>query len=213
MSGPWLKICGLTTPEGVAAALEQRVDAVGFVFHAASSRNVTPERARELTRDVPRDVLRIAVTLHPSQALVDEIAAVFRPDALQSDVEDFETLRLPWGMATLPVLRSGGARPAEWPDRFLYEGARSGAGTTADWDEAHRLAGAGQLVLAGGLTPANVAAAIAAVRPFGVDVSSGVESAPGVKDPTRIREFVRAARAAAERSSGESSTTALRAAE
>lgn len=212
MSGPWIKICGLTTPEGVAAALEQRVDAVGFVFHAASPRNVTPERALELARDVPRDVLRIAVTMHPTQALVDEIAAVFRPDALQSDVQDFEMLRLPWGMAALPVLRSGGARPAEWPDRFLYEGVRSGTGTKADWDEARRLATTGQLVLAGGLSPANVAQAVAAVRPFGVDVSSGVEREPGVKDPARIREFVRAARAAAIQAS-ESSTTASRAAE
>jgi phosphoribosylanthranilate isomerase len=197
VSAPWIKICGLTTPEGVAAALAARVDAVGFVFHAASPRHVTPERALELARDVPRDVLRIAVTLHPTQDLVDEIAAVFRPDALQSDAEDFEALRLPRGMASLPVLRSGGASPAEWPDRFLYEGARSGTGTTADWNKARRLASAGQLVLAGGLSPANVADAIAVVRPFGVDVSSGVESAPGVKDPARIREFVRAARAAA----------------
>jgi phosphoribosylanthranilate isomerase len=194
---PWIKVCGLTTPEAVVAALEAGVDAVGFVFHASSPRNVTPEDALRLTRDVPRHVLRVAVTLHPSQDLVDEIAAVFRPDALQSDAEDFERLRLPWGMESLPVLRAGGARPAEWPERFLYEGPRSGAGATADWDEARALAARGDLVLAGGLRPENVAEAIERVRPFGVDVSSGVETAPGRKDPARIREFVEAARRAA----------------
>jgi phosphoribosylanthranilate isomerase len=193
---PWIKVCGLTTPDAVAAALEAGVDAVGFVFHAASPRDVTAEDALRLARDVPRHVQRIAVAMHPSQALVDEIAAVFRPDALQSDVEDFERLRLPWGMARLPVLRSGGPRPTALPERFLYEGARSGAGATADWDEARTLAPRGELVLAGGLRPDNVAAAVASVRPFGVDVSSGVESAPGRKDPARIREFVEAARRA-----------------
>jgi phosphoribosylanthranilate isomerase len=195
---PWIKVCGLTTAEAVAAAVHAGADAVGFVFHAPSPRNVTPDDALRLARDVPRHVLRVAVTLHPSQDLVDEIAAVFRPDALQSDAEDFERLRLPWGMASLPVLRSGGRRPAEWPERFLYEGPRSGTGTLADWDEACVLATRGDLVLAGGLRPENVAAAIGHVRPFGVDVSSGVESAPGRKDAARIREFVEAARRAAE---------------
>lgn len=203
----WIKVCGLTTPDGVAAALHAGVDAVGFVFHAASPRNVTPEEALVLARNVPRSVLRIAVTLHPSQALVDEIAAVFRPDALQSDAVDFDVLRLPWGLAPLPVLRSGGPRPAEWPDRFLYEGPRSGVGVTADWDEARSLARTGELVLAGGLRPDNVAAAIVAVRPFGVDVSSGVESAPGRKDPARIAAFVAAVRGVSD------STAARRAAE
>lgn len=194
---PWIKVCGLTTPEGVAAALEAGVDAVGFVFHAGSPRNVSPADARRLARDVPRHVQRIAVTRRPAQSLVDEIADVFRPDALQSDVADFAHLHLRPGLAALPVLRSGDAPPTQCPERFLYEGARSGAGELADWDEARALAARGELVLAGGLRPDNVAAAIARVRPFGVDVSSGVESAPGRKDAARIREFVEAARRAA----------------
>lgn len=194
---PWIKVCGLTSADAVAAALEAGVDAVGFVFHADSPRNVTADAALRLARDVPRHVQRVAVTLHPSQALVDEIAAAFRPDLLQSDFEDFAGLRLPRGLGALPVVRSGGARPAAWPERFLYEGPRSGAGAAADWDEARALVGRGDLVLAGGLRPDNVAAAIERVRPFGVDVSSGVESAPGRKDAVRIREFVEAARRAA----------------
>jgi phosphoribosylanthranilate isomerase len=194
----WIKICGLTTPDGVSAAVQAGVDALGFVFHAGSVRNLTPERALELTRDVPRGVLRVAVTRHPLQSLVDEIVATFRPDALQTDVEDYERLRLPWALQRLPVLRSGGPRPEERPERLLYEGPSSGAGEVADWSEARALARGCELVLAGGLHAGNVAAAIAAVNPFGVDVSSGVESTPGRKDPVRIVEFVTAARAAVE---------------
>jgi phosphoribosylanthranilate isomerase len=79
---------------------------------------------------------------------------------------------------------------------MLYEGARSGTGTAADWDQAARLARTTELILAGGLNARNVAIAIRAVRPFGVDVSSGVESAPGHKSPEKIADFVEAARAA-----------------
>lgn len=192
---PWVKVCGLTSADAVAAALDCGVDALGFVFHAPSPRNLPPEQAATLARDVPRGVLRIAVTLHPTQALVDEIAAVFRPDVLQTDAADLGTLRLPAGLATLPVVRSGCTPPLQLPARLLYEGPRSGAGTVADWEAAQALARRTELILAGGLDATNVAAAIAAVRPFGVDVSSGVESAPGRKDPRRIREFVAAARA------------------
>jgi phosphoribosylanthranilate isomerase len=79
---------------------------------------------------------------------------------------------------------------------MLFEGPVSGTGTTTDWSTAAQLASRTQLILAGGLKPANVAAAIAAAKPFGVDVSSGVEAEPGVKDPAKIYEFVRNARAA-----------------
>jgi phosphoribosylanthranilate isomerase len=193
----WVKVCGLTTPEAVRAALDAGADALGFVFHAPSPRNLSPERARELASAVPRAVPRVAVTLHPAQALVDAIVATFRPDLLQTDAEDFAALALPQALGRLPVLRAGVLRPDAWPARILYEGPRSGAGTVADWAEARSLATRGELVLAGGLTPANVGAAIAAVRPFGVDVSSGVERTPGTKDPVLIGDFVAAARAAA----------------
>ena len=193
---PWVKICGLTTPEAVAAALDCGVDALGFVFHARSPRNLAPAQALVLARDVPRSVLRVAVTLHPAQTLVDEIAEVFRLDLLQTDAADLESLQLPPGLAALPVVRCGTPPPADLPQRLLYEGSRSGAGDVADWHEARALARRTELVLAGGLDAGNVAAAIAAVRPFGVDVSSGVESAPGRKDPRRIREFVSAAQSA-----------------
>jgi phosphoribosylanthranilate isomerase len=191
----WVKVCGLTTPAAVSAAIEAGVDAVGFVF-AESKRKVTPQRAAELAREVPEHIVRVAVMLHPSQREIDEVWTHFRPDVLQTDIEDLASLRVPDELRVVPVVRAGRELPSPLPARVLFEGPVSGTGTTTDWSAAAQLAPRTQLILAGGLKPTNVAAAIAAARPFGVDVSSGVESAPGVKDPARIHEFVRNARAA-----------------
>jgi phosphoribosylanthranilate isomerase len=196
----WIKICGMTSAAAVATALEQGVDALGFVF-APSVRQLDPARAAALAAPARGRVACVAVTLHPTQAQLDAILGGFRPDVLQTDQADVAGLRLPARLALLPVLRAGqpdaDALPGTLPPRILFEGPRSGAGVATDWRQAARLAGRTQLVLAGGLTPSNVGAAIAAVRPYGVDVSSGVEAAPGQKDPQRIVEFVQAARAAA----------------
>lgn len=191
----WVKVCGLTTPEAVTAAVDAGVNAVGFVF-AESKRKVTPQRAAELARDVPRDIVRVAVMLHPSQAELDEVWSQFRPDVLQTDIDDLATLRVPAELQVTPVVRAGRGLPRTLPGRLLYEGPVSGTGETTDWSMAATLATRTQLILAGGLKPSNVADAIATARPFGVDVSSGVEARPGVKDPRKIYEFVRNARAA-----------------
>jgi phosphoribosylanthranilate isomerase len=192
----WIKICGMTTAAAVEAALAAQVDAIGFVF-APSVRELTPAAAAALARPVRGKLPCVAVTHHPGQAAVDEIVRVFDPDLLQSDAEDFATLRLPDSLATLAVVREGGAIPAPLPARILYEGPASGRGRRTDWNAARALMGSTELVLAGGLDEANVAAAIAAVHPFGVDVSSGVEERPGVKSPAAITRFVAAVRAAA----------------
>lgn len=216
----WIKICGLTSEPGIEAAVAAGADALGFVF-ARSPRQLSPAHALQLARAVA--VPRIAVMLHPTQAQLDEVCELFRPDVLQTDLEDLATLRVPASLDLLPVLRSmpgrgqpdtsvntplraqadarcetrphesAHAQPA-LPARLLFEGPRSGAGERADWSAAMQLAARTQLVLAGGLNAANVAEAIRAVRPFGVDVSSGVESAPGVKDPDKIYAFVRQVR-------------------
>jgi phosphoribosylanthranilate isomerase len=190
----WIKICGMTSEEAVEAALGQRVDAIGFVF-APSVRRLEPLRAAQLAAAARGRALRVAVTLHPTQALIDQILRVFDPDVLQTDIEDLGGLRVPSSLGVLPVVR-GAAAPAALPPRLLFEGARSGAGTASDWEQATRLAAATELILAGGLNVHNIASAIGSVRPFGVDVSSGVESAPGQKSPQKIVEFVQAARAA-----------------
>jgi phosphoribosylanthranilate isomerase len=195
MSG-WIKICGLRSERALRAAIEAGADAVGFVFHPGSPRHIEPIVAAVLAAQVPPGVACIAVTRHPTQAAIDDILEAFEPDALQTDFADFAHLDLPEELVRLPVLRSGGVLPAPMPGRFLYEGPDSGRGTTVDWEGARALASEGQLVLAGGLSPDNVAEAIRRARPFGVDVSSGVESEPGLKDPARIHAFVAAARAA-----------------
>jgi phosphoribosylanthranilate isomerase len=192
----WIKICGLSTREAIEAAALAGADAVGFVFHEASPRNVTIESARDLQPHVPPGMERVAVFLHPSQDLVEAVVAAIQPDWVQADAEDLSALRLPAGQRVLPVLRSGRAQRASLPKRCLLESARSGAGEKADWQEAAQIAAMTEVVLAGGLGAGNVAEAVQRVRPFGVDVSSGVESGRGVKDLVKIREFIRAARAA-----------------
>ena len=191
----WIKICGMTTAAAVAAALEANVEAIGFVF-APSARELVPESAAALARPARGRVRCVAVTRHPTQAAVDEIVRVFAPDLLQSDAEDFATLRLPAALETLAVVRDGGALPLPPPGRILFEGPVSGRGAVSDWSVAAALARRTQLVLAGGLNAVNVAAAIARVQPFGVDVSSGVEERPGVKSPAAIVSFVEAVRSA-----------------
>ena len=190
----WIKICGLTTPEAVEAALAAGADAIGFVF-AESVRCVDTSAACRLAGPARGKVPCVAVTRHPEQPQVDEIIAGFRPDILQSDAQDLERLALPRELERLPVLRAWQAGQT-LPRRLLFEGAVSGAGRACDWQVAAAAAQQAQLVLAGGLDPENVAGAIAAVRPFGVDVSSGVESRPGIKDPEAVMRFVAAARAA-----------------
>jgi phosphoribosylanthranilate isomerase len=192
----WLKICGLTTPEAVSAALEMRVDALGFVF-AQSPRRVTAEFAARLARPARGRVPCVAVTRNPVQSEIDAMLRVFSPDVLQADLAELAGLRLPGSLEQLPVVRALAAAPAVLPGRILFEGAVSGSGVTADWDAAGTLARRTELVLAGGLDSGNVGAAISAVRPFGVDVSSGVEERPGVKSPAEIIKFVLAARVAA----------------
>jgi len=200
----WIKICGMTSEQAVEAALSQRVDALGFVF-APSVRRLEPLRAAQLAAPARAQALRVAVTLHPTQALLDQILREFDPDVLQTDREDLQRLRLPSSLGLLPVVRGvaapgasapGASAPGALPPRILFEGAHSGSGAACDWEQAVRLSGATELILAGGLNVDNVASAIATVRPFGVDVSSGVESAPGHKSPQKIVQFVQAARAA-----------------
>ena len=192
----WIKICGMTTAAAVAAAIDAGVDAIGFVF-AESVRQLTPRAAATLARAARARVRCVAVTRHPTQRAVDEIVNTFRPDLLQTDAADFAALRLPAALEWLPVLRAAESAPATLPQRLLFEGPVSGSGSVSDWQQAGALARRTQLVLAGGLNSTNVAAAIDAVHPFGVDVSSGVEDRPGVKSPAEIVKFVLAVRSIA----------------
>jgi phosphoribosylanthranilate isomerase len=191
----FVKICGMNTPEAVTAAVAAGADALGFVF-AESPRQVTPEQAKALAADVPPNVLRVAVMRHPHKEHWQRVIEVFEPHWLQTDAEDFRWITLPQSCLALPVYRDADApADSDLPDRCLYEGTQSGSGRVADWDEARGLARVAEVILAGGLTAANVADAIRFVRPWGVDVSSGVERERGVKDPEKIKEFIARARA------------------
>ncbi|HEY4749417.1 MAG TPA: phosphoribosylanthranilate isomerase [Steroidobacteraceae bacterium] len=191
----WIKICGMTSAQAVSAALAACVDAIGFVF-ASSVRRISPQQAATLARSVRGRLPCVAVMRHPTQAELDEVVRVFSPDLLQTDSVDFGTLRLPVGLGRLPVVRQAEPLPGTLPARVLFEGPASGSGERCDWGSAKVLARRTELVLAGGLNAANVAAALAAVQPFGVDVSSGVEERPGVKSAEAIIKFVAAVRAA-----------------
>lgn len=194
----FVKICGCRTREAIAAAVDAGADALGFVF-AESPRRVQPEQAQALCQDLPDHVIRVAVMRHPSQAEWDAVRKGFRPDWLQAEAACFASLELGEATSPLPVFRDvaeldeasvAGASPA------LFEAGASGAGTLADWGRAARLAARTNLVLAGGLAPGNVAEAIRQVRPWGVDVSSGVEHQRGIKDLDLIVAFVQAAKSA-----------------
>lgn len=211
-----IKICGMTDERAVEAAVNAGVDALGFVF-ANSPRELTPERAQQLAAAVPAGIARVAVTHHPSIDRLREILEVFDPDCLQSDAEDFKDLEVRRGPRLLPVYRQGRSQPGLFmtgeqsdtpgfvPD-FVYEGPRSGQGETVDWQRAADFACRGRMLLAGGLDAANVGEAIVTVRPWGVDVSSGVEDSPGHKDPRLIAAFVDAVRRAQEKLEEESVT-------
>jgi phosphoribosylanthranilate isomerase len=191
----FVKICGLSSPEAVDAAVAAGADAIGFVF-AESPRQVTPEQAKALCANVPAHVTRVAVMRHPHKEQWERVIDIFAPTWLQTDADDFKWIKLPKTCLGLPVYRDSNApADSDLPDRLLFEGTHSGSGRVADWDEANGLARVAEVILAGGLTVDNVADAIRFVRPWGVDVSSGVERARGEKDPDKIREFVARVRA------------------
>ncbi len=194
----FVKICGLRDADTLRVAIEAGADAVGFVL-AESPRRVTLREAVALAATVPAGIVRVAVLRQPDarlwQGVVDELA----PDWVQSDAADFTRRTLPPGIEALPVYRDlPGLDSAQLAreDRVLFEAATSGIGARADWDRAAVLARQTQLVLAGGIDAGNAGEAISRVRPWGVDVSSGVESSRGVKDPQRIRAFITAVRRA-----------------
>ncbi|TWT88448.1 N-(5'-phosphoribosyl)anthranilate isomerase [Pseudobythopirellula maris] len=213
-----IKICGLTRPADAAVCAEAGADAIGLNFYSGSPRCLTMERAVELADAGGEPLLRVGVFVN---ATLDELAAAVqaaRLDAVQlhGDEPPAAFAALPEGIRTVRAWRVGaeGLPPlAEYletseahgrrPEAALVDaaapGAYGGTGKRVDWGrvaEERPLLGSTPLILAGGLTPDNVAEAIAAVRPDGVDTASGVESAPGVKDAGAVRAFVAAAREA-----------------
>ncbi|MGP3918116.1 phosphoribosylanthranilate isomerase [Nonomuraea sp. 10N515B] len=195
----YVKICGLTEPEHVAAAVEAGADAVGFVM-TRSPRQIAPERAAELAALVPAHVLTVGVFRGEDPGTVRAAALTSGVRAVQLHGRhphgDFTALK-DLGAALIRAvdaeadLRCG----AYDEDLLLVDAPHAGSGLPWDW-AAIRGRPSGRWLLAGGLAPANVTEAIAAAEPWGVDVSSGVESSPGVKDPALITAFLQAVRGA-----------------
>lgn len=199
----FVKICGLTRAEEAVSAAEAGADAVGFVF-APSPRRVTPAEAREIGKRLPRAVARVGVFLSPRPDEVERVMAEAGLDLAQ--IHGFFPpegwFRL--GGRAIRAVSVGRDEPVKeltyGSPRFLLLDAyhprlAGGAGRVFPWALARAFQALGPpILLAGGLTPANVRDALQAVRPAGVDVSSGVESAPGRKDPALVKAFVAAVR-------------------
>jgi phosphoribosylanthranilate isomerase len=201
MSAVRIKVCGLTRADDVAAAGRADIDAVGFVLWPGSPRAVAVARAAELGRGLPPWVVRVGVFVSTS---VDAVAAAVRDAGLGAVQLHGIADPAPYRALAVPVLwssplREGDADPTAPPGTTLmldaYDPRRhGGTGRSIDWTRAAAIAARERLVLAGGLTADNVADAIAVVAPYGVDVSSGVEDAPGIKSATRLHAFVEAVR-------------------
>ncbi len=214
MSSFLVKICGLSTSESLEWALSAGADLVGFVHFSKSPRHVSVDVATALARQVAGRAKTVVLTVDAGDELLNHIVATIAPDALQlhgrESPDRVAEVRTRFGRPVIKALGVGGPEDvaaardyAGAADLLLYDAKPpkdasrpGGLGVVFDWS---LLEGAPTpFLLSGGLDPTNVGDAVRRVRPFGVDVSSGVESAPGVKDETRVRAFVAAARAASE---------------
>jgi phosphoribosylanthranilate isomerase len=197
-----VKICGITRPEDAAAAAECGADAIGLVFYPPSPRAVGIARARSIVEAVPPFVTTVALFVNPSPGEVERVLVEVPVDLLQfhgdEPPERCEAYGRPY-LKAIPMREGvdlGAAARGYASARGLLldtyrEGVPGGTGATFDWSRA--AVGLGKpVILAGGLTPENVAGAVERVRPWAVDVSGGVEAEKGVKDPHRMQAFVRA---------------------
>jgi phosphoribosylanthranilate isomerase len=211
-----VKICGLSTPETLDAALQAGADMVGFVFFPSSPRNLGLERARELGRQAKGRALKVALTVDADDAALANIVETLQPDILQlHGSESLARLREIRQKFGLPVMKAIAVETsadlvrlpgyAAVADRILFD-ARAprdatrpgGLGAVFDWQLLERLDLKLPFMVSGGLNADNIAQAVRVTRAGGVDVSSGVEHAPGVKDIEMIGAFIRAARASEE---------------
>ena len=194
-----MKICGITRLEDAVAAVDAGAQAIGFIFWPSSPRYVDPRRAREIAAALPALVTTVGVFVNQDAAEVNRVAATAGVDAVQLHGEEDPAFAAALGRRVVKTITRVDAREVDrWPAHVVLlvdahdPTRRGGTGQTADWDAAATLARRRRVLLAGGLHAGNVADAIARVRPFGLDVSSGVESAPGVKDRGKINALFEA---------------------
>jgi len=200
-----IKICGLTHIDDALQACACGADALGLVFYEKSPRCVTREQARAIVAALPPFVTTVGLFVNEDPETVREIVDFCGLDVIQLHGDEGPDACFFPPRRVLKALRVRGAESLAGVERFAvaallldawHPDSYGGTGQLGDWKLAARLAAERPVILAGGLNPQNVAEAIRQVRPYGVDVSSGVESSPGRKDPARVAAFIRNARAA-----------------
>jgi phosphoribosylanthranilate isomerase len=201
-----VKICGITSAEDAVVAVEAGADALGFMFHPVSPRHVSRDQAAAIIRALPPLVAKVGVFVNPAEEEVRRTMAECGIDTLQFHGEETPEFCRRFGLKVLKAFRvrtaqSLEALPAYAEEAWLLDsyvaGQPGGTGSRFNWDLAVAATKLGpRVILAGGLTPGNAAEAVRKVRPYGLDVSSGVESAPGKKDAQKVRAFITAAKSA-----------------
>ena len=196
-----VKICGITRVDDALAAAAAGAGALGFIFWPGSPRFIDPFRARKIVRALPPFITAVGVFVNQPLEYVNAVARLTRVGAVQLHGDETPAYA---SAVTTPVIKAiamdaaSHAQIDTWPPATMLlldvhdPVRRGGTGRTIDWTTAAAVAARRRVLLAGGLTPDNVAEAIARVRPFGVDVSSGVEQAPGIKDHRRVRALFEA---------------------
>jgi phosphoribosylanthranilate isomerase len=193
----FVKICGVTRDADAIAAAEMGADAIGFIFWPGSPRFVDPYRARTIAAALPRLVRTVGVFVDQPTEYIAAVANLVRLSAVQLHGDEMPRAVAAVGRPTIKSIRLG-ANLSEWPSNvtLLVDAhdpvKKGGTGTQVDWNVAAAIAAQRPVLLAGGLTPGNIADAIARVRPFGVDVSSGVETSPGIKSHERMQALFKA---------------------
>ena len=202
-----VKVCGNTAVETAMVAVEEGADLLGFIMAAGTPRSLTVERARQIVRELPPTVDRVGVFVDQPIAEVEEIAAEVGFTVIQLHGQETWEEAFTMSYPLIKAVRLDSAKSAAsvaWPPGQILladthaPGLLGGTGRTFPWQWVQDLALRYRLVLSGGLTPQNVGDGIRALRPWGVDASSRLESSPGVKDPDLVRAFVRGARRAEE---------------
>jgi len=199
----FVKICGVTNEDDALFAVAMGADAVGFVF-APSPRQVAAQLVYDITRRLPPEVLTVGVFRdeHPSRVIEIANRSGVRAVQLHGRETPEQTIEIAHNVRYVIKAFASNSPHLQRADQYgtdlvLVDAPSPGSGKVFDWDLAGEVPGGLRLILAGGLDPDNVADAIEVVEPWGVDVSSGVEAAPGRKDPTKVRRFIANARAAA----------------
>jgi len=201
----FIKVCGLTREADAVHAAEAGATALGFVFWPQSPRYVSPATAKAIVASLPRGISTVGVFVNEDPAAVREIAARTGVSIVQLHGDEGPEVAAQLDRPVMKAMGVEAVRTTAWPLETTVlldvtdRERRGGTGQQVDWARAAEVARARRVVLAGGLMPDNVGAAIATVHPFGVDVSSGVEDEPGVKNALLVRSFLEHARAAFER--------------